>query len=197
MKKKPEKVAKQQQALQFTSQNLYDGLREMERTAVSFLYHKVTSHLAAKAQFGRITQPEVEELASDTVELTLRKIGDGSYTFEGHSPLSYALVVAENLFRNFCRRMRLNCHVLEDAEVPSLQPEVEAYLAQKELETHVERALCKLSKSCQLVIRLKYFDDLRDEEVLAQGLLPYRNADSLKSSRCRCLKRLAEVMEIP
>lgn len=176
---------------------LYAGLKNLEATAIDFMYKKVRYHLSCKKHQTRATEMDVEELASDAVVLMLRKIGDGSYAFQGFSPVGFGVVIADNLLRNFCRKMRLDCQSLEEADIPSIQPEVEAYLSQKELKMQVRQALRKLSGPCQQVIRLKYFDNLKDEEVVAQGLSPHRNTDSLKSSRCRCLKRLGGLLKNP
>ena len=85
----------------------------------------------------------------------------------------------------------MNCLELNEAIAPFQQPEVEAYFAQNDLKDQVENALSRLSEPCQLVIRLKYFDDLKDEEIVRDRLSPHRSTDSLKSSRCRILKRLS------
>jgi|CXWL01.1.fsa_nt_gi RNA polymerase sigma factor (sigma-70 family) len=174
--------------------DLYERLKNLDHVAIDFLHQKVQGHLFYKRHLTRATEMDLEELASDAVVLMLSKIEDGSYTFQGPSPVSYALMIAQNLLRNFCRKKRVNCLELNDAIVPFQQPEVEAYLAQNDLKNQVELALGRLSEPCQLVIRLKYFDDMRDEEIVRDGLSPHRSTDSLKSSRCRSLKRLAGLM---
>ncbi len=88
----------------------------------------------------------------------------------------------------------MNCLELNEEIAPFQQPEVEAYLSQNDLKNQVEAALSRLSEPCQLVIRLKYFEDLKDEEIVGSGLAPHRTTDSLKSARCRSLKQLAVMM---
>ncbi|MCF8245212.1 MAG: sigma-70 family RNA polymerase sigma factor [Saprospiraceae bacterium] len=172
---------------------MYHQLRGHDPKAVRLLCEGIKRHLQL-GKYGKATSAEdQEELVNDTAVFVLRKIGDGTFSFIGVSPLSYAKTVADNLLRNFCRRKRQHWQALETVTLP-IQPEVEAYFTQIELKNQVENALSKLSEASQLVIRLKYFEDLKDEEIVRDGLSPHRTTDSLKSARCRSLKRLAVMM---
>ncbi len=173
---------------------IYHQLRIHDSAAVRYLCEGVKLHLQLKRYKMAASAEDLEELANDAAVLVLRKICDGSYSFFGVSPMCFAQRVADNLLRNFCRKKRMNCLELNEEIAPFQQPEVEAYLSQNDLKNQVEAALSRLSEPCQLVIRLKYFNDLRDEEIVRDGLSPHRSTDSLKSSRCRILKRLAGLL---
>lgn len=173
---------------------LYYQLKTLDPAAVSLLCEGIKLHLQLKKYRKTALAEDLEELANDAAVLVLRKICDGSYSFFGVSPMCFAQRVADNLLRNFCRKKQWNCLELNDSIVPFQQPEVEAYFTQEELKNQVENALSKLSEPCQLVIRLKYFEDLKDEEIVGRGLAPHRSTDSLKSARCRSLKQLAVIM---
>lgn len=173
---------------------MYHQLKAQNPMAVRLLCEGIKLHLQCNKYRFSTTIEDLEELANDAAILVLRKISDGSYRFFGVSPMSFANTVADNLLRNFCRKKQLKRLELCEAHEPIQQPEVEAYFAQKELKNQVENALSKLSEASQLVLRLKYFEDLRDEEIVRFELSPHRTTDSLKSSRCRSLKRLAEIM---
>lgn len=172
---------------------MYRQLKGHDTKAVRLLCEGIKLHLQLGKYSKAISAEDREELVNDAAILVLRKIDEGTFNFIGVSPMSYAKTVADNLLRNFCRKRRQHWQEIESITLP-VQPEVEAYFAQKELKNQVENALSKLSEASQLVIRLKYFEDLKDEEVISQGLAPHRTTDSLKSSRCRSLKRLAGLM---
>ncbi len=174
---------------------LYYQLKTLDPAAVNLLCEGIKLHLNLKKYRKTALAEDLEELANDAAVLVLRKICDGSYNFFGVSPMYFAQRVADNLLRNFCRKKQWNCLELNDSIVPLQQPEVEAYFTQEELKNQVENALSKLSEPCQLVIRLKYFEDLKDEEIVGRGLAPHRSTDSLKSARCRSLKQLAVIMK--
>lgn len=173
---------------------MYHQLKTLDPAAVNLLCEGIKLHLQLKKYRKTALAEDLEELANDAAVLVLRKICDGSYSFFGVSPMCFAQRVADNLLRNFCRKKHWNCLELNDAIVPIQQPEVEAYFTQEDLKNQVENALLKLSEPCQLVIRLKYFEDLKDEEIVGRGLAPHRSTDSLKSARCRSLKQLAVIM---
>ena len=175
---------------------IYHQLKVLDPAAVSLLCESIKHHLLFKKHRIAASTEDLEELANDAAVLVLRKICDGSYSFFGVSPMSFAQTVADNLLRNFCRKKRMKCLELKEEIAPFQQPEVEAYFAQKDLKNQVEDALSRLSKPCQLVIRLKYFDDLKDEEIVRDGLSSHRTTDSLKSARCRSLKQLAGLMRV-
>ncbi len=172
---------------------MYHQLSVHDPVTVRRLCEGIKSHLQCGKYGKAISIEDIEELTNDAAVLVLRKICDGSYCFFGVSPMSYAKSVADNLLRNFRRKKRQRWQEIETVTL-LIQPEVEAYFAQKELKNQVENALSKLSEASQLVIRLKYFEDLKDEEIVRDGLSPHRSTDSLKSARCRSLKRLAGLM---
>lgn len=175
--------------------SLYLGLKNMDTAAIDYLQQKIKIHLKYRNRQFNASPMDLEELANDATLLALRKICDGTYSFQGYSPVNFAGVVADNLLRNFCRKKRRRWQELETVNTLSIQPEVEAYFTQDELKNQVEKALSKLSAANQLVIRLKYYEDLRDDEVVSKGLVPHRTTDSLKSARCRSLKRLAALIQ--
>ena len=173
---------------------LYHQLKLLDPAAVQLLCENIKLHLKLKKYRFTTTTEDLEEIANDAAVLVLRKICDDTYRFFGVSPMSFAQTVADNLLRNFCRKKRMNCLELNEEIAPFQPPEVEAYLSQNDTKNQVEAALSKLSEPCQLVIRLKYFNDLKDEEIVRDGLSPHRTTDSLKSARCRSLKQLAGLM---
>ncbi|MBK9013655.1 MAG: sigma-70 family RNA polymerase sigma factor [Saprospiraceae bacterium] len=144
---------------------IYHQLSIQDPTAVRLLCEGIKLHLQLKKYRNAATTEDLEELTHDAAVLVLRKICDGTYSFFGVSPMSFAQTVADNLLRNFCRKKRMNCLELNEEIAPFQQPEVEAYLSQNDLKNQVEAALSRLSEPCQLVIRLKYFNDLKDEEM--------------------------------
>ena len=175
--------------------HMYHQLKAQDFTAVRHLCDGIKLHLQLKKYQFSISVEDLEELANDAAVLVLRKICDDTFIFYGISPMTYAQTVADNLLHNFCRKKRMECLELSESMEPYQQPEVEAYFAQKELKNRIENALLKLSEANQMVIRLKYLEDFSDEEIVRFELSPHRTTDSLKSARCRSMKRLAGLMK--
>gem|GEM_PF-4352648 len=174
-----------------TAAMLYEQLKKQDFHAVKCLHEGVNRHLKYRKSQVNASAEDLEELANDATMLALRKICDGSYSYLGSSPVGFANAIADNLLRNFCRKKRRHYLAIEGAPLPSIQPEVEAYFTQEDLKTQLGQALGQLSEPSRQVIRLRYFEELSDEEIVTLGLTAHRNTDSLKSARCRSLKRLA------
>ncbi|MCB0521270.1 MAG: hypothetical protein H6577_03930 [Lewinellaceae bacterium] len=168
---------------------LYEKLRSLDASAISFLHQKTKKHINFKRHLAKATLEDAEELANDTILMALQKITNGTYVYQGYSPLTFTLVIADNLLRNFCRKKRIYSTDLEGIELPEM-PEVEVYLTRKELEEKIEKMLDKISPIGRQVIRLKYFENLKDEEVVERKLTPYTTVDSLKTKRCAYLRIL-------
>lgn len=175
--------------------HMYHQLKIQDPAAVSLLCEGIKHHLLLKKHRTAASTEDLEELANDAAVLVLQKISGGAFHFFGVSPMCFAHAVADNLVRNFCRKKHMKCLEMNEQFEPMQQPEVEAYLAQKDMKNQVETALSKLSKTSQSVIRLKYFEGLNDEEIVRFGLSSHRTTDSLKSARCRSIRRLAGLMK--
>ncbi len=177
------------------SNAFFQHLQELDSTAIIHLQQKTYNHLKAKSLFTQATYEDVEELTNDAILIVLQKIRNGDYQYQGFNPLTYAFIVADNLFRNFCRKKRIYCYPLENAEL-SKSPEIETYFAKKEMKLRIRTAMSELSPIAQKVIRLKYFDGLTDAEVIKKKLTIYSTVDSLKNRRCQYLKKLAKYMRL-
>lgn len=170
---------------------LYQQLKKYDPAAIRYLHFKTLHHLQIKRKNSTVMQEDIEELANDAVLLALQKIRNGTYSYQGFSPVTFTLLVADNLLRNFQRKKRRFFYPLEGLEIPQA-PAALACLAQQELEQKVEEILATLSPVCQKIIQLKYFDGLRDEEIVERQLTSYRTVDSLKSKRCALIRKLRE-----
>jgi RNA polymerase sigma factor (sigma-70 family) len=167
----------------------YQKLKNRDTAAIQALLLKTKHHLSVKARYCQARPEDTEELASDAVMTALQKIWNGSYTYQGNTPLTFTLIIADNLLRNFLRKKTWPMHPLEGIKIPQAAA-APAYFAQKELEQKVENILAQLSPAGQRIIQLKYFDGLRDEEIVERQLTAYRTVDSLKSKRCALMRKL-------
>ncbi len=171
----------------------YQKLKNRDNPAIQFLLFKTKQHLSSKARYCNARPEDIEELASDAVMTALQKIWNGSYTYQGNTPLTFTLIIADNLLRNFLRKKPFYHYSLDGVDLPQAA-EAPAYFTQKELEQKVENILAQLSPTGQRIIKLKYFDGLRDEEIVERQLTAYRSVDSLKSKRCALMRKLRETV---
>lgn len=172
----------------------YEDLKKYESGAIVELRDRIWPSLKRWGGQSGIALLDLEEIAHDALVFTLKKIESGAYRFEGIDPAAYAATVARNMLRNFLRKKQLPTAELNDWDTP-VEDEVETYLHSKDLRRQIGDFLEKMPENCRNLIRLRYFDELDDKEILAQNLTPYTTLDSLRSKRCGCLKKLAFLME--
>lgn len=170
----------------------YEDLKKLESGAIVELRDRIWPSL--KRRGAGVAVHDLEEIAHDALVLTLKKIETGAYIFEETDPAAYAAVIAHNLLRNFMRKRQIPAGSLEEWDATA-DDDVEAYLHYKDLRRQIGVFLEKMPENCRNLIRLRYFDELEDKEILARKLTPYTTIDSLRNKRCGCLKKLALLME--
>ena len=171
---------------------LFEGLRRVEPSAIKFLHQKVAGFLQKRGAGYSASTSDLEEMANDAILITLKKIAEGEFQFQGLSPIAYAKGVGQNLLRNFSRKKDF---IVESVSTLDLHHEAKVltYLIKRECETEVVKALDTLDADSRQVIWLKYYEELTDAEVIDKKLTTYTSVHSLRNKRCKCLKKLSEM----
>lgn len=173
-------------------QALFEGLKNQEPWAIRHLGSRVDSLFARLPGAARVSAQDREELVNDTLVLVLGKLEEGLFRFQDSSPAAYAMAVAGNLLNNHLRKKQIRTIALEElSALPRV--DIEDYYEKKEKEQLLGALLAKMGEDCRQLIRLRYYEGIKDEQVVAQQLTKYSTVDSLKNKRCKCLKKLAEV----
>jgi len=172
----------------------YDALKELESEAIVELRNRIWPSLKRRGSECGVSVPDLEEIAHDALVIALEKIANGTFQFEQTDPAAYAAVIAHNLFRNFLRKKHRHTDSLDDWDTRA-DDDVEKFLDSKDLRHQIDAFLNKMPENCQNLIRLRYFDELEDKEILARKLTTYTTLDSLRNKRCGCLKKLALLMD--
>lgn len=138
---------------------------------------------------SKLREEEIEELVHDSLCIFLEKIRSRKFVFADRHPIAYGIRVLQYLASNRCRKWRLTTeevqdHLVQDPVTPDL------ILENEEQSALLQRLIQKLGAQGAVVIRLFYFDNLSDEEVIEKKLTPYTTVNALKSSRCQYLKKL-------
>lgn len=172
------------------NQSFFDALGRAETPAIRQLAAKITFVVQQAAAQAGLTPQDAEETLNDAVVITISNIRDGRFQFMDFSPATYAAGVARKLIANRIRAKKPA--TLEPDNLPLLSDlNPETYLHDKERQTLVGQLLKRLEETCRQLIQLKYFNTLRDEEIIDRQLTPFTSVNSLKSKRSQCLKRLA------
>jgi len=181
-----------EQKLLADKQAFYDALGRADPAAIRALAGKIAYDVKQATLHAALSAEDAEELVNDAVLITITNIQNQTFLYSDFSPVAYAKGVVRKLIANKVRTKKPRHEALEDHEMTSdLDPE--AYLNNKEMEQLVGKLLGKLGENCQQVLRLKYFLNLRDSEIVEQQLTSYTSTTSLKSKRNQCMNKLIEV----
>ncbi|MGB5024877.1 MAG: sigma-70 family RNA polymerase sigma factor [Saprospiraceae bacterium] len=171
---------------------LYSDLKIEEGMAIRFLYSKCSATIYKLGKQFNLTDEDIEELICDCITLLIMKIRENSYTFQQNNPATYVIEVAKNKVRNYNRKETKNQSIdLESAAEPFFEMD----LVGSDNEDLINKLLFKLDSNCQKLIRLKYFDEFQDSEIIITGLTQYSTVDALKNHRSRCMKKLVELTQ--
>ncbi len=187
-------LPRKKEAQRFLEDNkaFYDALGRAEPGAIRVLAGKIAGNVRQAALRAALSTEDAEELVHDAVVVTIANIQNQTFLFSDFSPVAYANGVVRKLIANRVRARKPAQEALEDNEMFSdYDPEI--YLNNKELEHLIGKLLGKLGENCQQLLRLKYFDNLRDQEIVDQQLTPYHSTNSLKSKRNQCMGKLIEL----
>lgn len=171
----------------------HEQLRNADAGAIRELYARIAGTIHNVASYWQIGSQDVEEIIQDTLLITIKKIRDGSFQFMGFDPATYAVQVGRGLLLNLCRKRKLPHDSIETQ--PNLaDTDAHLFAEKKEQLELLEQAMSRLGASCRQLIRYRFFENLTDEAVLRLGTTPYSDANTLKTSRNRCMKKLSVLL---
>ena len=174
--------------------DFFESLKNHESWAIQHLADRLTNFMPTIPSIYLLSKEDIEELRNDTLLITLKNLTRGTFQFQNLDPVTYALAVTRKLLANRLRKRGLKTEALEKQDVDSgFDPE--SYLLQKECELAIGKLLKELGPNCEQIIRLKYYHNLRDKEVVQKKLSAYATINALKSKRSQCLRKLADLVK--
>lgn len=162
---------------------LFEGLKREESLAIRHLYARIAGSVAKIAAPYGLLPEDIEEVIGDCIALLLVKIRNGQYVFQGYNPATFAIEIAKNKVRHFKKSKTSTLDGLLDIAVEEDFTNAESVLL-------IEKLLSQLPENCRKLITLKYLDEKRDKEVIAEQLTQYSTVDALKNHRAQCMKKL-------
>lgn len=175
-------------------ESLFGGLVLEAPGAIRCLSSKIAGSIYKIGRMNQLSDDDIEELLCDCITLLIEKIRAGKYQFQGYAPASYAIEIAKNKARNF--RRHNNRHISNElAPMDDLADTFENHLSSLEQTELLEKLLQQIGEKCRNLIRLKYLDEIKDKDAIAQQLTPYTTVDALKNHRAKCMKKLVELAQ--
>ncbi|MBP7273240.1 MAG: sigma-70 family RNA polymerase sigma factor [Saprospiraceae bacterium] len=176
------------------NQALYEGLRLAEDKAIQCVQSKIAGTVNGYYIRNLISKEESEEVMTDTIMILLRKIQQGEYQFLGNSPSTFAVEIAKRIVQNYSRKNNRHFDDI-DSTFHIGEDSLNDYFAMKERDRLVAECLKSVGENCERLLRLKYFEGYRDEEIIQLKLTQYTTADTVKNKRSECLKKLTALIE--
>jgi RNA polymerase sigma factor (sigma-70 family) len=175
------------------AEKLAAALAESDPKAVAFLLEKTTNPIKTLMRSMGQNVDNYRDFQHDGVLILIDKIKNGSYNSTNAAPSTFLVGICKYLILNQLRSKKQHYfqNLAEDFELSD--PEEAFYQSSKIMSEMLDDFLEKLGAPCSDLIRLKYLDGFRDEEIIAQKMTHYVSGDSLRNSRSQCMKKLVEI----
>lgn len=177
-----------------TPELLFQGLVQLDNQAILCVQSKALNSARKFAKQYQLPDSEVDDILNQSTLIFLRKIKEGSYVFQGHSPSSYLVEVIKRVSMTSARKISHNTESIEN-QYHLEDPDQETNQKRLEAAELVGGLLQHLGEPCEQVIRIYHIDGYSDEEAVQQGLTRYTTIDSLKMKRSDCMKKLIQLAQ--
>ena len=165
----------------------------METGAVEFVMEKAWPSVQFLVRKAKIPEELSRDILHDALVILVKKIRDDVYDPEVSAPTTYLIAIARNLIANQLRHKQ-NTPTIALDDIPDISDDhTRAFLEGRERRELLESLLRKLGEPCARLIRLKYIDGYRDEEIIAQNMTHYNTAMALRTKRSKCFQKLIEL----
>ena len=174
-------------------EQLVEGLRRMETNAVEHLMAKTEPSVRYLIRQAQLPENLCRDILHDALVILVKKIREEVYNPQESAPATYLIAISRNLIANHLRRNKsVATESLEQfAELPDHH--TQSFLEGKDRRDLLDRLLRTLGEPCAQLIRLKYLDGYRDEEIVTQKLTHYTTPLALRSKRSKCFQKLIEL----
>ncbi len=140
----------------------------------------------------RVSNEAARELYHEAILIFFHKAQSGKLATMQSTIRSYLIGITRNLVmrnKSYGQRFLVTDMQMETRELEELFPEgTESEEAKRELEEILLHSLREMPETCRIILNKIYFEDHSLDEV--HKLFAYSSKDSLKTVKCRCLKKL-------
>jgi RNA polymerase sigma-70 factor (ECF subfamily) len=148
-----------------------------------------TDFLAWMTSHYKCSREVARDVYQDTIFTIMTKAQKGELDNLESSLKTYLFGVGKNKYREYIRKNNKYLQV-EDKAWDSLVEPVNEESMEDEV-ARVKRCLISLGDPCKTVLELYYFHSMSMEEIAEK--LPYKNRNTVKNMKYKCLIRLKEI----
>lgn len=136
---------------------------------------------------------EIEEIVNETMVALNTSISKGNFK-PGSSIQAYLTGAAKNIWNKmWAKQSRLGKSVsIDTLYFPDNELNAEARVIQKEERAKLFGFFDRLSEACQRILKLAYFKEYSNEELVK--ILGYKDKSVVSSKKSKCLRKLIEII---
>lgn len=170
-------------------QNYLDRIKKNDEGALKDIYKSYWG--AFKVFFSRygISTTELQDVFQDTVVALYQNVMQGKLTLLDGSIKTYIWSIGKHKVIDLLRKNKKKVYQMHDDHVEPfavLEPQLNS--RQKLLQKHFK----SLGQSCQKILKYFYYEGLSVKEIV--DTTDYKDVNSVKSSKSRCIKHLRNLI---
>ncbi len=174
-------------------QKLAGALRVSDSRAIAFVLRQSNFSVKKQARSLGIAPEKAVDFHHDGLIVLIEKMNNGSYDPTASAPATFLIGICKYLMLNHLRaKKEVRFEQLDEFFDPG-DHDAAFFEQSKNWADMIDDLLLKLGPPCNDLIRLKYLDGFRDEEILTGQMTHFRSGDSLRNTRSQCMKKLTEL----
>ncbi|MFN4254648.1 MAG: RNA polymerase sigma factor [Saprospiraceae bacterium] len=172
---------------------LAGALQRADTVAIEWILAQTENAVGRLLRRAGLPADALPDVLHDGVLVLIKKIRAGAFDAAQSHPKTYLVGICKNLIHNRLRAKKLVPTLPLDhtPDIPNL-PDASFSDGLENLR-QIEALLLRLGEPCSQLVRLKYLDELRDDEVIARKLTHFATIASLKNARSKCMKKLLDL----
>jgi len=177
-----------------SSDNLITAIQRGDESTLEKLYEQHRkSFLRWAGRHYPLDSETLLDLYQDSVIVFYQRVAEGKITELSSRPGTYLFGIAKHLILRELKRRDRHPNQLDAVNELSVEPAYLVYTTAEHQRTVLEKSLDQLGFSCRRVLEYFYYHGF-SLEVIAERMR-YKNADTVKAHKYRCLKQLEQLVK--
>jgi RNA polymerase sigma factor (sigma-70 family) len=172
--------------------DIIKSIKEGKNTQIlEHLYEKVLPRISRYICKNSGNKDDAFDIFQDGVIIFYKYLITGRYK-EEFEIAGFLYTVCKNLWINKVKHEKMLIRIEETHESPDEYENILDFIITKEREEEVRRLLFKLGEKCRELLQYVFFYQLSTREICEK--MGYSSADTLKTKKYKCKKRLLEII---
>lgn len=151
------------------------------------------SFLQWAARHYPLAEPELLDVYQDAVIILYQNVVEEKVTELRSTISTYLFGIAKNLILKKLRKQKRTAVRLDEIPEVAVAPQFLQKSEEEDQQYHIRQALSRLGGTCRQILEFFYYYEF-SLEVIAERL-DYKNSNTVKAQKHRCMKQLEEVLK--